>query len=203
MRKKLKQLGSEERHTFTAEFGRFGTKTGWRYPVRTVLLKNIKLKDSDGVLTDHLWFTCGKQFDEICLEEGDRVQFDARVDSYTKGYFGHDELKALECPVEKDFRLSRPTNVFKLDLAGNASPKPERFQKQNETRMATDRMIDFAKAINSSDAEGIGHLEVNANGDFVNSSFDSIRKYISENAKLFKDWTKRHEKKRKTGDMRR
>ena len=92
MRKELKAIGKQERHTFSGVFVREGVKSAYRgLPLPTVLLKDVKLKDSDKIITDHLWFNKTKGFEALNLKEGDIVQFDARVDSYTKGYQGYRE----------------------------------------------------------------------------------------------------------------
>ena len=57
MRKELKAIGKQERHTFSGVFVREGLKSAYRgLPLPTVLLKDVKLKDSDKIITDHLWF---------------------------------------------------------------------------------------------------------------------------------------------------
>ncbi|MGE5411002.1 MAG: hypothetical protein ACM3MI_08580, partial [Clostridiales bacterium] len=81
----------------------------------TVLLKNVQ--DSSGkVLTDHLWFNLTTGFEKLNLKEGDRIQFDARVKSYTKGYKGRlaKILNPSKPKEKKDFKLSHPTRILKL-----------------------------------------------------------------------------------------
>jgi hypothetical protein len=113
MRENLAQAEGQ-RGTFTATFKRFGSKRGWKFPIKTVLLVNVS--DNSGKVTaDHLWFTCGKQFKRLNLVEGDRIQFVGRITSYSKGYQGHreyvedfgDDLPA----VQRDFRISFPTQI--------------------------------------------------------------------------------------------
>lgn len=108
MREKLREIGCEERHRFTATFSRFGTKNGFKGLVETVLL--IDVKDANGnIVTNHLWFNKTKGFASLSLNEGDVVEFTARVDEYTKGYFGRRE--DVYKPIEKDYRLTYPTNI--------------------------------------------------------------------------------------------
>ncbi len=109
-RPRLQALGNTERHTFTATFVRFGTKHGWQVPERTVLLSNVKLGTE--TVADHLWFTCGKTWDQLDLQAGDSVQFDARVGKYQKGYQGYRE--DVYKPRMTDYRLERPTKASKL-----------------------------------------------------------------------------------------
>jgi hypothetical protein len=66
----------------------------------TVLLRDIR--DSEGrKAADHLWFRLTQAFEGLYLIPGEVVSFDARVDSYSKGYTRDDY----------DYRLSRPTKV--------------------------------------------------------------------------------------------
>ena len=110
MRKELKAIGMQERYTFVGEFVREGLKNSFKGPpLPTVLLKEIRLKDSDKIITDHLWFNKTKGFDVLNLKEGDIVQFDARVNSYIKGYQGYRE--DVWSHTEKDYKLSYPTKI--------------------------------------------------------------------------------------------
>ncbi len=110
MRRELKKHAGQ-RFTVTATFERFGIKSGYMgRQLRTVLLRDVRRGDE--VLTDHLWFTCGKTFDRLMLREGDCISFDARVSRYTKGYQGWRE----DVPqwTAYDYRLERPTKAFKI-----------------------------------------------------------------------------------------
>src|ERR1035441_4495160 len=95
-----------QRLRFSGTFERYGTKHTYqgRGPdLTTVLLKDVKTAADGKVVTDHLWFNLTVEFDDADLQEGDVVSFDARVDSYTKGLEGYGY----------DYKLSRPTRVFK------------------------------------------------------------------------------------------
>lgn len=113
MRKKLEKIGSEERHVFTGTFVRYGVKSGYRGPLETVLLKDIKDKHGK-IVADHLWFNNTKGFAKYDLKEGDRLRFEARVSEYLKGYKGHDEWVCIEKPLELDYKLSYPTKITLL-----------------------------------------------------------------------------------------
>lgn len=112
MRKKLKKLHNK-RLTFTAYIERFGTKSAFRGdPIPTILLLNICCFDTGEVVSDHLWFTKGKSW--LPFNPGDKIQFDARVTTYEKGYKGYrDDI--YDCPVTIDYRLERPTKIKKID----------------------------------------------------------------------------------------
>jgi hypothetical protein len=105
MRFELKKLNGQ-RFTATARFERFGIKSSWGPGhEKTLLLTNVTKDDS--VITDHIWFTCGKTFEKLDLVEGDVIQFDARVAPYGKGL--RDERMT-------DYKLSNPSRVTKLRI---------------------------------------------------------------------------------------
>lgn len=111
MRKELKIIGSRDRHVFTAIFIRFGFRDGYKGPVKTILLQDVLL---DGkIVTDHLWFDLTKGFESADLLPGDVVEFCARVSIYEKGYKGY-RNDVFDRPIEKDYRLSRPTKIKKI-----------------------------------------------------------------------------------------
>jgi hypothetical protein len=112
MRKQLEQINGV-RSTFTGTFVRLGLKKGWKgVPDQTVLLKDIR--DITGKkVASHVWMNFTTGFDDIVLNEGDRVIFDARVKEYIKGYQGQDEW-GMDGELEIDYRLSHPTKVNRL-----------------------------------------------------------------------------------------
>ncbi len=98
------------RTTFAATVARFATKPAFRGPaIPTVLLQNVTDR-SGTIVTDHLWFTITKRFEDAGIQIGDRVQFDARVRRYRKGYRGHRDDDDLPV-VSIDYRLSHATNI--------------------------------------------------------------------------------------------
>jgi hypothetical protein len=114
-----KVLGENEgeRSLYTGEFIRTGFKNGFKGPVKTVLLKDVK--DENGQLvTDHLWFNMTKGFEEANLQPGDIVEFRGKVEKYIKGYRGRRE--DVYKPLVTDYKLSRPTKVRKLDPESGA-----------------------------------------------------------------------------------
>ncbi len=58
-------------------------------------------------MCDHLWLNLTKQIEALRLRPGDRIEFDARVRPYVKGYYDN---------RRRDYRLSHPTNFMKLGL---------------------------------------------------------------------------------------
>jgi hypothetical protein len=67
----------------------------------------------DKIVTDHLWFDLTKGFESADLLPGDVVEFCARVSIYEKGYKGY-RNDVFDRPIEKDYRLSRPTKIKKI-----------------------------------------------------------------------------------------
>lgn len=107
MRKKLKAINGQ-RMRFVATVDRFGEKSAFRGPpTPTILLKDVKIKDSGEVVTDHLWFSKGKSWLNCAI--GSEVEFDARVTTYEKGYKGHREDVFVNTSI--DYKLERPTKV--------------------------------------------------------------------------------------------
>lgn len=106
-----KKLATEEgeRKKFRAVFSRFGKKVNYQgYSETTVLLTNVVDVDKKAVVTDHAWFSFTKGFENLKLEPGMIVSFEARVKAYSKGYvnkrYGINKQKT-------DYRLSHPTKI--------------------------------------------------------------------------------------------
>lgn len=112
MRKQLEKIKGV-RGTFTGTFVRLGLKRGWKgIPDPTVLLHNVRDANGEKV-ANHVWMNYTTGFDDIVLNEGDRVVFDARVKEYVKGYQGRDEW-GMDGELEIDYKLSHPTKVNRL-----------------------------------------------------------------------------------------
>jgi hypothetical protein len=112
MRKILQRI-DQQRCTFSGTFIRFGIKNGYCGPVETVLLQNI-VDENGNAVADHLWFNLTKGFDALNMQPGDIVQFDGRVQRYTKGYCGRNWEKQIGHPVQDDYKLSRPTQIRRI-----------------------------------------------------------------------------------------
>jgi hypothetical protein len=110
MRSQLKRVTGQRRQ-FTARFERFGVKTQFRgQEGRTVLLVDVR-DEQEQVVADHLWFSYTKGFAALNLQPGVHVKFDARVSPYIKGYHGHQEDTTWQHPIQRDYRLERPTKI--------------------------------------------------------------------------------------------
>ena len=108
MRKELAKKEGERRK-FSAVFIRLGSKANYHgYSEETILLKNVVDLQNNQVVADHIWFSYTKGFQGIGLIEGIKVEFEARIKEYTKGYvnkrYGIDRRKS-------DYKLSHPTKV--------------------------------------------------------------------------------------------
>jgi hypothetical protein len=112
MREELRKLNGQ-RMTFRACFERFGSKKAYRGPDKITALFCDVQTSADETVTDHLWMIVGKRLDALQLQPGDRVEFDARVSKYRKGYWGRCEDLDLPPPTI-DYRLSFPSKVKKL-----------------------------------------------------------------------------------------
>jgi hypothetical protein len=112
MREKLKEINGT-RLRFRAVVEAFGKKPSFRgLPKDTILLKDVRRGDTNEEVADHCWMTVGKTIAQQNLQIGDLVQFDARVDTYWKGYVNHREgidERTL------DYKLSRATQFKKID----------------------------------------------------------------------------------------
>ncbi len=101
-----------------ATVARFGTKSAFKGPpVSTILLRDVVNADTGAVLTDHLWFTCGKW--SAGLVAGDIFEFEARAAGYVKGYQGRREV--YDAPISRDWKLQRPTRVTILPRDATAA----------------------------------------------------------------------------------
>jgi len=107
MREELGEIDGE-RQSFTGTIGRYGGKGGGKY---TILMLDVRHLDGR-LATDHVWFNLTKGFKDLRLYPGERVRFDARVKTYTKGYKGR--RKNIDRPVSDDYKLSHPTRISRV-----------------------------------------------------------------------------------------
>lgn len=108
MRKRLAN-DKDERKKFRALFARFGKKVNYKgYSETTVLLTDITDAETNHIVTEHLWFAYTAGFEKANIREGMRIEFEARIKEYTKGYvnkkYGINNRK-------KDYKLSHPTKI--------------------------------------------------------------------------------------------
>jgi hypothetical protein len=116
MRKELQKI-EEERKRFRGTVLRYGKKSGFKGRTdETILLRDVVDVSTGHRITDHLWLNLTKQFADLQLQEGDCVEFDARVKAYVKGYVNR--LGAID-NRKKDFHLSHPTRVKKSKPNGS------------------------------------------------------------------------------------
>lgn len=108
MREALKKIGGNQRHIFYGTFERYGIKSGYKGPTKTVLLTNIE-NDNNEIITNHLWFNLTKGFMNLDLVPGDKVKFNGRIKPYTKGYMGR--RTDVFAPIEIDYLICYPTQI--------------------------------------------------------------------------------------------
>src|SRR5690349_1129334 len=102
MRKEL-AADRDNRKKFSAVFSRIGKKVNFKdYSEETILLKNIVDSETNNVVADHVWFSYTQGFVKAVLTPGDRIEFEARVKEYRKGY------------VNRSYKINNSTNDFKL-----------------------------------------------------------------------------------------
>jgi hypothetical protein len=111
MREALQQLNGQ-RLQFTAIVERFGTRKSYLgYPQPTILLRQVVALEAQTLVTDHLWFIVRKTIAALDLQPGERIQFEARVTQYTKGYVNR---RAGIDDRTIDYKLERPTKFIKI-----------------------------------------------------------------------------------------
>lgn len=113
MRAELAQYNGQRRK-FKAIFSRHGQKFFKQHFKTTLLMTNVTDILTGKIVTEHLWFTMGKKFSALGLVEGDAVTFEARVDTYLKGYV-HDEFDEKEL----DYHLVYPSKLQKIKAEPN------------------------------------------------------------------------------------
>lgn len=98
----------------SAVFWKYGVYASYRGVGRTILLRDIR-NVGGRLLAPHVWINYTASFDSVGeFKQGDRVEFDARVDRYFKGYIGDQIDFRLSHPIKEDFGLKYPHNVRKL-----------------------------------------------------------------------------------------
>src|SRR5688572_19414721 len=110
-----KLLASEKgvRKKFHAVVNRFGKKSNYHgYSDETILLVSVIDAETNTVVADHLWFSLTKGFEKLNLKPGMKVEFEARIKPYKKGYvnrrYNMDQSRM-------DYKLSNPTKLAVID----------------------------------------------------------------------------------------
>jgi hypothetical protein len=81
-------------------------------------------------VADHVWFNLTSGFAAIQpLQSGERLQFDARVKAYSKGYQGYRRDSDLPLPAI-DYKLARPTRIQRVSTWQSRDPTVEEVQYQ-------------------------------------------------------------------------
>lgn len=115
MRKELAK-NEGQRKKFLATFSHLGKKLNYHgHSEETILLKNIVDVETNAPLTDHVWFAFTKGFQEAGIRPGERIQFEARVKKYSKGYVNR-RHQINEKKI--DYKLSHPTKIKRVEGTG-------------------------------------------------------------------------------------
>jgi hypothetical protein len=110
-----KLLASEKgfRKKFHAVFRRFGRKVNYHgYSDETILLVRVTDAETNTVVADHIWFSLTKGFEKLNLKPGMKVEFEARIKSYRKGYVNRSSNLDHRT---MDYKLSNPTRIAVID----------------------------------------------------------------------------------------
>lgn len=196
MRTKLKQLGDDKRYTFIATFERYGEKHSFGHSKETILLKDVKLIDTEDVLTDHIWLTVGKQLYELGnLVNGDIVQFNARVAPYwKKNFYCPEEFGYRDnFDYELDYRLDR-ANKFSVLNRTIKHRKAKAVNKLEEITVVTPAESCNKDEITSAQAGYIKAMEEHTNVKFTGTTKTEASKYISANKSLFRTMRGAHQR---------
>ena len=133
-RHKLRLLGAQERHQFTAYVDGFSMmKGGWSETAETLLVTDVRCRGE--VVTDHLWFKRGKWAE--ALEPGMVISFFARVGKYKKTSRKSNAARRHggKRKWEVDWHLLRPTKITVIDDGSEAG---ERHQEGKRNVSETD-----------------------------------------------------------------
>lgn len=103
MREKLAPLVGK-RFRFRATYSRRALHTRGGYGVERCLFHDVVDALSGSEMTDHVHFDLAQW--NRNLQPGDRIEFDATVSAYVKGYYDDRRL---------DYKLTRPSRVRLLD----------------------------------------------------------------------------------------
>lgn len=108
MRKKLINVGQQERYKFYATFERY-TFTSNNRGIHSYLLFNNVEMENDNFIDGDICFEDLKCFKKLNLEPGDRISFNARILDYIELY-----PYTFSLNPKKYYRLLYPTKVKKL-----------------------------------------------------------------------------------------
>lgn len=95
----------------TAIYCRVGARSAMGRDRDTVLVREVRDADTGALLADHLWFNRGKTWRNLGLLPGDVVSFSARPMEYRTGYWGPNEVRQVEAPARREYRLTPPEGL--------------------------------------------------------------------------------------------
>ena len=95
----------------TAIYARVGARYVTGRGTETVLIRDVRDADTGVLLADHLWFNRGRIWRNIGLIPGDAIVFSARPIEYRTGYWGPNEVRQIEAPARREYRLTPPEGL--------------------------------------------------------------------------------------------
>lgn len=95
----------------TAIYSRVGAREAMGRGQETVLVRNVQDAETGLLLADHIWFNRGKVWRNIGLVPGDSVDFCARPIEYRTGYWGPNEVRQIDAPARREYRLTPPEGL--------------------------------------------------------------------------------------------
>lgn len=99
----------EENLKYIGVFIRYGSMYEYGIKFTTVLIRDI---ESNGeTVADHQWFRINEGFENLQLQNGDIIEFNADVSAYVKGYLGKNKQLKKERCVRLDYQLINLSNI--------------------------------------------------------------------------------------------
>ncbi len=174
MRHKLFELLGQ-RLRFSATVERFGGRRSYKRRDEfdpTILLSDLRLAETGELLADHLWFRCGRW--SAGLQVGDRFEFEARIDTYSKGY----ERDQIDCHLE------RPTKLKILHRREPAEHVPTTYQ---ESFFSEGDLVQVAPSIERhTHKDQVGRVEKVLHCCWVEVVFPDGYRWTSSDSRLVK-----------------
>ena len=107
MRYKLRNMGAGNRFRFTAIFHLFEIVNTRQGPKKMALLDNVRCGHKKKA--KHLWLNVGKRLDNYDLRQGDKIQFTAIIQVYSKVNHWNKGARIMDYTLDyfEDFTILR------------------------------------------------------------------------------------------------
>ena len=115
-RRRLKTLGSEQRHQFRAKFVKLADKPSYRGVEVAIVLENVRLWPEGVRVAGRIVFTWTVRFQRLGrMASGQWIDFRARVVKKQMVYRGPDYLQQTENLPRVEWKLSHPSQIRKVE----------------------------------------------------------------------------------------